>query len=180
MAVKPIRLTAPFIVLGTDSAGPPVTVAYEFECFSNGIHLTGEPDDELATFCDPDGFAYTLSLDLKMSLGADSLDAAFEGLGGPGTVVPFEFAYTHDPASVDNPHWTGEVRIPAIPIVDAGINEPTSITIDMDVIGEITRDDGVVTRVLGANRYHSHATRGTTGTNGGTSPTVDAGETVAA
>lgn len=155
MAPKPIRLTDPFIVLGADSVGPPVTTAIEFVCFSNGIHLTGEPDDELATFCDPDGFAYTLSLDLKMSLGADSLDQAFITLGGPGTVVPFEFAYAHGDASIDNPHWSGKVRIPAIPIVDAGINEPTSFTIDMEVIGEITRDDGSVATVLGA-RTHTH------------------------
>src|SRR5687767_987749 len=111
MAVKPIRLTDPFITLGADDASAvPPTTAIEFQCFSNGIHLTGEADDDLATFCDPDGFAYTLSLDLKMSLGTGSLDEAFETLGGPGTVVPFEFAYTHDEASKDNPHWSGEVR----------------------------------------------------------------------
>lgn len=175
MAPKPIRLTDPFIVLGESDVGPPVVEPIEFQCFSNGIHLTGESDDDLATFCDPDGFAYTLSLDLKMSLGPDSLDEAFETLGGPGTVVPFEFAYTHDPASATNPHWTGKVRIPAVPIVDAGINEPTSFTIDMEVIGEITRDNGSgVTRVLGS-RTHSHGTSGTTGTNGGTvaTPTVE-------
>jgi hypothetical protein len=155
---KPIRLTDPFITLGEDNAtAVPPTTAIQFVCFSNGIHLTGESDDDLATFCDPDGFAYTLSLDLKMSLGAGSLDEAFTKLGGPGTIVPFEFAYTTDPAAVDNPHWSGKVRIPAIPIVDAGINEPTSFTIDMEVIGEIERDDGTVVTVLGANPNHSHA-----------------------
>ena len=146
MAPKPIRLTDPFIVLGTDSVGPPPTTAHDFQCFSNGIHLTGDADDDLATFCDPQGFAYTLSLDLKMSLGPESLDAALEGLGGPGTVVPFEFAYTPDPASATNPHWSGKVRLPAFPIVDAGINEATSFTVDMDVVGEIMRDDGTVMR----------------------------------
>jgi hypothetical protein len=158
-APKPIRLTDPFITLGVDGAGPPATTAHSFQCFSNGIHLTGEADDDLATFCDPEGFAYTLSLDLKMSLGAESLDAAFEALGGPGTVVPFEFAYTGDPAGTGNPHWSGKVRIPAIPIVDAGINEATSFTIDMAVIGDITRDDGSgVMRVLGAGTDHTHET----------------------
>lgn len=174
MAPKPVRLTDPFITLGEDSVGPPATTAIQFVCFSNGIHLTGEPDDELATFCDPDGFAYTLSLDLKMSLGVDSLDQAFITLGGPGTVVPFEFAYTDDVASIDNPHWSGRVRIPAIPIVDAGINEPTSFTIDMEVIGEITRDDGVTQTVLGA-RSHTHEPVATTSTS-----TVQEPETVAA
>lgn len=154
---KPIRLTDPFITLGEDSVGPPVTVAYSFQCFSNGIHLTGDSDDALATFCDPQGFAYTLSLDLKMSLGTDSLDAAFQGLGGPGTVVPFEFAYSPDPASTDNPHWTGKVRLPAIPIVDAGINEPTSFTIDMEVIGDITRNEGGAgAMIVGASSTHTH------------------------
>ena len=154
-APKPIRLTDPYITLGEDSVGPPPTTAHSFQCFSNGIHLTGDSDDALATFCDPQGFAYTLSLDLKMSLGAESLDEALQALGGPGTVVPFEFAYTADPAAPDNPHWSGKVRLPAIPIVDAGINEPTSFTIDMEVIGEITRDDGGVTTIVGANT-HTH------------------------
>src|SRR5215831_15957432 len=122
MAPKPIRLTAPFITLGKDDAvAVPPTVAQDMQCFSNGIHLTGDSDDALATFCDPQGFAYTLSLDLKMSLGTGSLDEALQALGGPGTVVPFEFAYTDAVASAANPHWTGDVRIPAIPVVDAGI-----------------------------------------------------------
>ena len=156
-APKPIRLTNPFIVLGTDSAGPPVTTAHDFQCFSNGIHLTGEADDDLATFCDPQGFAYTLSLDLKMSLGTDSLDAALQALGGPGTVVPFEFAYTPDVAGPTNPHWSGEVRLPAFPIVDAGINEATSFTVDMDVIGEIMRDDGAGAFRWPTGLSHTHS-----------------------
>jgi hypothetical protein len=157
MAPKPIRLTDPYIVLGEDDpvAIPPL-VPQDMQCFSNGIHLTGDADDALATFCDPQGFAYTLSLDLKMSLGTGSLDEAFEALGGPGTVVPFEFAYTADPASADNPHWSGKVRIPAIPVVDAGINEPTSFTIDMDVIGDITKDVGAGTFTWPATQTHTH------------------------
>jgi hypothetical protein len=150
MAIKPVRLTNPFITLGD-------TTPVDFECFSNGIHLTGEENDDLATFCDPQGYEYTLSLDLKMSLGAGSLDAAWDTLGGPGTVVPFEFAYTNAVASADNPHWTGEVRLAAIPIVDAGINEPTSFTVDMDIIGDITRDDGTVQTVIGSSS-HTHMT----------------------
>jgi len=141
-APKPIRLTDPFITLGTDDAGPPATTAQDMKCFSNGIHLTGESDDALATFCDPQGFAYKLTLDLKYSLGTGSLDEAIENLGGPGTVVPFEFAYTNAVASADNPHWTGECRLPAIPIVDAGINEPTSFSMEMDVIGDVAKAVG--------------------------------------
>lgn len=156
-APKPIRLTDPLITLGEDDAtATPPTKAYQFICFSNGIHLTGDADDDLATFCDPQGFAYTLSLDLKMSLGTDSLDAALQGLGGPGTVVPFSFAYTPDAASASNPHWSGKVRLPAFPIVDAGINEATSFTADMDVIGDITRDDGTTLTVIGSND-HTHS-----------------------
>lgn len=140
MAARPVRLIDPYIILGGPAPGPPAPV--NFQCFSNGIHLTGESDDDLATFCDPEGFAYTLTLDLKMSLGADSVDQALQTLGGTGTVVNFEFAYTDDPASIDNPHWSGEVRIPAIPVVDAGINEPTSFSLEMPVIGDVVRDDG--------------------------------------
>lgn len=132
---KPIRLVDPFITLGGPTTPPPV----DFTCFCAGIHLTGEVDDDLATFCDPEGFAWQLALDLKMSLGTGSLDEALMSLGGPGTVVAFEFAYTKDPAATDNPHWTGEIRIPPYPIVDAGINEPTSFTMTCDIIGDITR-----------------------------------------
>jgi hypothetical protein len=156
MAAKPIRLTDPLITLGTDSVGPPATTAYQFVCFSNGIHLTGDADDDLATFCDPEGFAYTLSLDLKMSLGTDSLDEAFQALGGPGTVVPFEFAYTTEDASPENPHWSGKVRIAAYPIVDAGINEATSFTIDMPLIGDVMRDDGSGVLTVVGKSGHTH------------------------
>lgn len=156
MAPKPIRLTDPFIVLGEDDAvAVPPTVAQDMKCFSNGVHLTGEDDDDLATFCDPQGFSYTLTLDLKMSLGPDSLDAALQALGGPGTVVAFDFAYTDDPASASNPHWTGKCRLPAVPIVDAGINEPTSFSMEMPVIGDVIRDDGTTLAALGGN--HTHA-----------------------
>lgn len=151
---KPVRLVDPFIMLG--GTGTPPTGGTDMQCFSNGIHLTGESDDDLATFCDPEGFAYSLTLDLKMSLGPDSLDEALTDLGGPGTVVPFEFAYTADPASTANPHWSGKVRIPAVPIVDAGINEPTSFSLEMAVIGDVVRDDGTVTMALGV-QGHSHA-----------------------
>lgn len=139
---KPVRLVDPYIILGEDPLAVPPVVGQDMKCFANGIHLTGESDDDLATFCDPEGFAYTLTLDLKMSLGAGSLDEALTALGGAGTVVPFEFAYTPDPASAENPHWSGKVRIPAIPIVDAGINEPTSFSLEMPVIGDVVRDDG--------------------------------------
>ena len=158
MAARPIRLVDPFITLGGDPLATPTPILpTDFQCFAAGIHLTGEADDELATFCDPEGFAYTLSLDLKMSLGTESLDEALTLLG-VGNVVPFEFAYTGDPASADNPHWSGKVRIPAYPIVDAGINEPTSFTIDMPVIGEVARDNGGTVVILGAAPRHSHTT----------------------
>jgi hypothetical protein len=145
MAARPIRLADPYITMGVDGVGPPVTTAQDLTCFCSGIHLVPENDDAAATFCDPLGFKWVLTLDLKMSLGTASLDEAWQSLGAPGTVVPFEFAYTKDAAAVDNPHWTGEVRLPALTIVDAGINEVTEINIDMDVIGEIARDSGAGT-----------------------------------
>jgi hypothetical protein len=145
---RPIKLVDPFITLGEDDAtAVPPTVAQVLTCFAKGVHLMGEEDDALATFCDPLGYSWKLSLDLLMSFGANSLDAALTSLGGPGTVVPFEFAYTPDVASLANPHWTGKVRLTAAPIVDAGINEPTEFTMEMDVIGDIVRDDGSGTLV---------------------------------
>jgi len=143
--IKPIKLVDPWIILGEDDpiATPP-TVAVDVKCFSKGIHLLGEEDDALATFCDPLGYSWMLSIDFLMSIGPDSLDEALQSLGGPGTVIPFEFAYTNDPASASNPHWTGKVRLTAYPIVDAQINEPTEFTMEMDVIGDILRDDGTI------------------------------------
>lgn len=155
MAARPIRLTDPFITLGVDDAGPPATVAADLKCFASGIHIVPEEDDAAATFCDPLGFQWVMTLDLKMSVGDDSLDEALASLGGPGTVVPFDFAYRDAPAAADNPHWTGEVRLVAYAIVDAGINEVTEINMEMDVIGDIERDDGTTVTMMLANG-HTH------------------------
>jgi hypothetical protein len=143
---RPIKLVDPWIMLGEDNAGPPATTAVDVKCFAKGIHLMGEEDDALQTFCDPLGYSWSLGIDFLMSIGPESLDEALQSLGGPGTVVPFEFAYTSDPASAANPHWSGTVRLTAYPIVDAGVNEPTEFLMEMDVIGEIVRDDGTLTR----------------------------------
>ena len=156
MAVRPIRLTDPWIVLGVDSVGPPVTTAADLTCFSSGIHLMPEEDDAAATFCDPLGFVWKLTIDLKMSVGPDSLDEALTSIGGPGTVVPFEFAYRNAPAAADNPHWTGEVRLVAYAIVDSGINEVTEVNLEMDVIGDIARDDGTLTTLITTTAPHVH------------------------
>jgi len=161
MAAKPIKLQDPWITLGVDGAGPPVTVQADLTCFSSGVHLIPEEDDAAATFCDPLGFAWVLTIDLKMSLGPDSLDEALTSVGGPGAVVPFEFAYRNEAASATNPHWSGEVRLVAYAIVDAGINEVTEINLEMDVIGDIVRDDGGALTVLGANGGHTHVSKGT-------------------
>jgi hypothetical protein len=122
----PVKLSMPFLTLDT----------VDFTCFCSGIHLLPEEDDTFATFCDPKGARWTLTLDLKMSIGTGSVDEALWGLGGPGAVVPFDFAYqnTAGPGTADNPHWTGEVTIPSWTPVDAGINEPTDITLEMELI----------------------------------------------
>lgn len=140
---RPIKLIDPWIKLGEDDAiAVPPTVAVDLKCYAKGVHLMGEEDDAVATFCDPLGYTWQLSVDLLMSLGDTGLDTALQSLGGPGTIIPFEFAYVDDVASADNPHWSGRCRLTAWPIVDAGINEPTEFTLGpMDIIGEITRVD---------------------------------------
>lgn len=136
MAIAPpVRLANPWIRLGTTA-----TPTTDMKCFARGIHLTPEADDSLATFCDPTGYAWTLTIDFLMSLGAtESFEAAMTTLGGAGTVVFFEFAYSDVAASAANPHWKGQVRLVPAPIVDAGINEPTEFSLEMPVIGVITR-----------------------------------------
>lgn len=151
MPARPIRLNDPYITMG----GPTVPPAVELTCFAKGIHLMGESDDALATFCDPLGYSWKLTIDFLLSFGLDSLDEALSSLGPAGTVVPFEFAYTPALASVDNPHWTGTVRLAAYPIVDAGINEPTEFEMEMDVIGDIVKDDGAITTVINATPSHA-------------------------
>lgn len=132
---RPIRLTNPFIQLSNDEPTTPVVV--DLTCYARGVHLVGEDDDAAATFCDPLGFMYVLTIDLLQSLGADGLHGLLTSLGGPGTLVTWEFAFTPDAESVDNPHWSGSSRLPAWAIVDAGINETTEINLEMDVIGDV-------------------------------------------
>ena len=59
----------------------------QLKCFAKGIHLVPEEDDAAATFCDPLGYSWVLTIDLLQSVGADGLDEALWTLGGPGTVV---------------------------------------------------------------------------------------------
>lgn len=139
MAARPERLTDPYITL-TGSGTTPAEV--NLKCFAKGIHLVPEADDAAATFCDPLGYSWVLTVDLLQSVGADGLDEALWSLGGPGTVVEFDFSYYDDsitPPGIENPHWTGTARLVAWAVVDAGINETTEINLEMDVIGDVVR-----------------------------------------
>jgi len=153
--IRPVRLVKPFITL-TSTGTTPVTV--DLTCFARGVHLMGEEDDALATFCDPLGLAWILTIDLLQSLGAEGLEEALSSLGAPGDVLGFEFAYTDDVASIDNPHWSGEVLLVAWPVVDAGINEPTEINLEMDVIGEVTKEPASVPPVTARRARKEPAT----------------------
>lgn len=137
MVASPVRLTDPWIKLGT---GPTLQ---DMKCFCKAIHLVPEEDDAAATFCDPLGYQWVLTLDLLMSVGAASLDETLYALGGPGTVIPFDFAYGQAAASASNPHWTGTCRLVAWTVVDAGINETTEINLEMNVIGQVTRNPAI-------------------------------------
>lgn len=136
MVARPERLTDPNITLSNG------TTDVQLKCYARGIHLVPEEDDAAATFCDPLGFSWVLTVDLLQSVGTDGLDEALWSLGGPGTVVEFDFSYYDDaitPPGVANPHWTGNARLVAWAPVDAGINETTEINLEMDVIGDVTR-----------------------------------------
>ena len=140
MVAKPTRLADPHITLTGAGTTP---VAVQFKCYSKGIHLVPETDDAAATFCDPLGFKWVLTLDLLQSVGDDGLDEALWSLGGPGTVCDFDFAFYDDaitPPGEDNPHWTGSARLGAWSVVDAGINETTEINLEMTVIGDVTKE----------------------------------------
>lgn len=130
---KPMRLQDPFIKLGT---GPTLK---DMKCFAKGLHLVPEEDDAAATFCDPLGYQWLLTIDLLMSVGPESTDDALWAIGGPGAVVAWEFAYNNTAASATNPHWNGTARLTAWSVVDAGINETTEINLELNVIGDITR-----------------------------------------
>ena len=139
MVARPVRLVDPFITLtGAGTTPTPVVL----KCFAKGIHLVPEEDDAAATFCDPLGYSWVLTIDLLQSVGAEGLDEALWSLGGPGTVVEFDFAYsdTPGPGTVDNPHWTGTARLTAWAVVDSGINETTEINLEMTVIGDVVRE----------------------------------------
>lgn len=136
---RPVRLTNPFITLTTET-GTPATI--DLTCYARGVHLVPEEDDAAATFCDPLGYMWVLTIDLLQSVGTDGLHDLLMSLGGPGTLVTFDVAFTQDPASAENPHWTGETRLSAWPLIDAGLNEPTEINLEMDVIGDVAEDTG--------------------------------------
>ena len=145
---RPERLADPHITL-TGAGTTPTPV--QLKCFAKGIHLVPEADDAAATFCDPLGFTWKLTIDVLQSVGVGGLDEALWGLGGPGTVCEFDFAYYDDaitPPGVENPHWTGSARLVAWAVVDAGINETTEINLEMDVIGDVVRDPVVTPPVL--------------------------------
>lgn len=145
--IRPVKLVSPYLVFSNQEATP---VEVNLTCYARGVHLVPEEDDASATFCDPLGFTWVLTVDLLQSLGAEGLDELLWSLGGPGTRITVEFAYT-DPATpgtgtADNPIWTVETRLPAWSVVDAGINEPTEINLEMAVIGDPVRDpDALVT-----------------------------------
>lgn len=148
MAARPERLTDPNITL-TGAGTTPTPV--QLKCFAKGIHLIPESDDAAATFCDPLGYMWKLTVDLLQSVGVDGLDEALWSLGGPGTVCDFDFAYYDDavtPAGIENPHWTGSARLTAWSVVDAGINETTEINLEMTVIGDVVRTPAVTPPVL--------------------------------
>ena len=135
MAIKPVRLINPYLSLATT----------DFTCFARHIKLAGDEDDELATFCDPFGYSWELELELLMSLGTGSLEAALNTIGPAGKVISFLFAYSAGAGpgaptgTADNPTWAGSVRLAQWPIVDADVNSPTTFTITMPVIGAIVR-----------------------------------------
>lgn len=140
---RPVRLTNPFITLTSDDVTP---VTVDLTCYAKGVHLTPEEDDAAATFCDPLGYMWVLTIDLLQSVGTDGLHTLLTSLGGPGTLIDFDVAFNGDPASVDNPHWTGQTRLSAWAFMDAGINETTEINLEMDVIGDVQEDVGVLVR----------------------------------
>lgn len=139
--VPPAKLTYPYLVLTNQETTP---VSVDLTCFARGVHITPENDDAFATFCDQLGTVWSITIDLLQSLGATGLDEALWSLGGPGTKVDIEFAYVKEGAtqvgSVDNPIWSGEALLSAWSVVDAGINEPTEINLEMEFIGPLTRD----------------------------------------
>lgn len=130
MAHKPHRLINPFLTIG----------GMDLTCFASGIHILGDEDDSLATFCDPLGYAWALSVDFKLSYGANSLDTALSQLGGPGSVLPFVYSPGPGAATEENPHFSGTIRLTAWPVVDAELNSPTEFTMEMPIIGDIVRD----------------------------------------
>ena len=148
--VRPVKLTNPFITF-TNQEVTPVTI--ELTCYARGVHLVPEEDDASATFCDPLGFAWVLTVDLLQSLGAEGLEELLSSLGGPGTLIDWEFAYTDAVASVDNPHWAGEARLPAWAPVDAGINEPTEINMELAVIGDVEKTPAPVVLAATESEY---------------------------
>lgn len=111
---------------------PSLTISgNEMKCHGRRIRIPSTTDPDGATFCDPFGTAYTPELEVFQSFGTDGLETLLRPL--VNTIV--DFVYEPDgaeDASVDNPHYKWEARVPPFPVVDAGIREFSPFTISFE------------------------------------------------
>lgn len=128
---SPFKLVKPSLLIGTSPN------QIELNCAGRKVALVPTDDTASATWCDPDGSAYELRLDVLQSFGAEGLWNQLHPL--KNTDVAFEFLLKAGSAvSEANPKVTGTLRIPRVPFIEAGIKEFHAYTIPFEIENEPT------------------------------------------
>ena len=115
------------------NSDPSLTIGVvEMKCHGRRIRINADEDPDGATFCDPYGSSYTAELEVFQSFGADGLETVLRPL--VNTIENFIYTPADGvAASVDNPHFRFDARVPPFPVIDAGIREFSPFTIPFEV-----------------------------------------------
>lgn len=129
----PFVLTKPSIMIGTSPA------MKELRCAANQItHAIDQGTNDYDTYCGSYrsyGVArHTLTITIYQNFDTDGPWQVLKPL--ENTVVDFTLLPDDNQASgPTNPLMFGKVRVPAIPFLDAGVNEASSIDIELSIQG---------------------------------------------
>jgi hypothetical protein len=128
---------------------PQVTIGgADLDCHMRKASLLPEDDEvDVATFCNPKGRApgatgWTLEIDVLQSFGdgltTDGLYDQLAPLAKTRVAFTLEMDKLTGPDE-ENPHFTGFVYVPSIPVLDSTIGDKSEFTLTFYVDGEPTK-----------------------------------------
>lgn len=154
ITAAPFRLDDPSLVVDYDAVVG--AAAVQLKCAGRQITHNGDQEfEDIETFCNPKGEApgaVTESLELAVlqSIGVGGLWNQLKPI--EGQLVKFAFLPKSQAAvGEDNPEMSGQLWIPFIPLVDAGVRKFTELNFDFKIFGSPT----YIT--TGTPVYSSHA-----------------------